>query len=152
MHLQNEESMAIEHGANSSLYKQMVNELISDLHSEIAWKRRLAAVELGHLGSGAQRAIPQLQVLLKDSQSEVRQAAALALARIGVFPSEMIGPLLEMLQSGSDRDKYLAAKVLGRIGPVAKDAIPLLQQELQTGQEDVRRAVSDALIKIERGG
>ena len=99
MHLHNEEVMAIDHGPGSALYRQMVNELISDLQSEIDWKRRLAAVELGHLGSGAQQAIPQLKSLLKDSQQGVREAAALALARIGVFSSEMIDPLLEMLPS-----------------------------------------------------
>jgi HEAT repeat protein len=151
MHLHNEESMAIEHGADSSLYQQMVSELIEDLHSEIAWKRRLAAVELGHLGGGAQRAVPELRTLLKDAQPEVRAAATLALARIGYFSGEMIDPLREMLRGDDDQDKYLAAKVLGQIGPAARDTAPLLRQELQTPQADVKRAVSEALEKIETG-
>lgn len=152
MHLRNEEAMAIEHGADSTLYKQMVNELITGLQSGIDWKRRLAAVELGHLGSGATDAIPSLEPLLHDEQPEVRKAAALALARIGKSSGEMVGPLLELLQGPSDHDKFLAAKALGRIGPAARDAIPLLQQELQTGQTDVKRAASEALQKIEQGG
>lgn len=151
MHLHNEEVMAIDHGPDSALYKQMVNELINDLHSETEWKRRLAAVELGHLGSGAQQASPALRGLLQDSQPEVRKAATLALARIGVFSSEMISPLLEILQGDNDHDKYLAAKVLGRIGAEAKAAVPLLEQEQQTGQEDVKRAAAEALEQIERG-
>ncbi len=150
MHLRNEEAMAIEHGADSALYKQMVHELINGLQSEIDWKRRLAAVELGHLGSGAADAIPSLESLLHDGQPDVRQAAVLALARIGKYSGEMVGPLLELLQGPNDHDKFLAAKVLGRIGPAAREAIPLLQKERQEGQEDVKRAVSEALEKIEQ--
>jgi HEAT repeat protein len=151
MHLRNEEVMAIEHGADSPLYKQMVNELISDLQSEITWKRRLAAVELGHLGSGAHRAIPQLQRLLDDETAEVRKAAALALARIGNFSGDMVAPLIELFQEPNDHYKYLAAKALGQIGPAAKEAIPVLEMALQAGQQDVNKAVIEALEKISRG-
>lgn len=150
LHLHNEEVMAIDHGPGSALYKQMLNELTNDLQSDIDWKRRLAAVELGHLGSGAKQAVPQLQTLLNDDQPDVRKAAALALARIGSFSPQMTGPLVEMLQGTSDQDKYLAAKVLGRIGPVAKEAVPLLRQEQKTGQEDVQRAASEALERIQQ--
>ena len=151
MHLRNEEVMAIEHGAGSALYKQMVTELINGLQSEIDWKRRLAAVELGHLGHGAKDAIPDLEPLLHDDEPDVRKAAVLALARIGEYSDEMVGTLLELLQGPNDHDKYLAAKVLGRIGPAAREAIPLLKKAQQAGQTDVKRAASEALEKIVQG-
>ena len=149
MHLDNEAEIALEHGVNSELYRQMVDELIGDLRSGTAWKRQLAAVELGHLGRGAIRAVPELKPLLHDKQKSVRTAGALALARIGSYTNEMVKPLMEILQGAEDHAKYLAVKALGRIGPEAKAAIPLLQRELRDGHAEVKAAARKALEKIQ---
>lgn len=151
MHLANEETMALEHGVDSPLYQQMVQELIDDLDSQTAWKRRIAAVELGHLGSGAADAIPALESLLGDEQQGVRTSAALALARMGSYTSNMVQPLLELLQEGNQHEKYLATKALGFIGPAAHAAIPVLQQ-LQTDHPEVAEAVLEALKRIQVNG
>jgi HEAT repeat protein len=148
MHLQNEEVMAIKHGADSDLYRQMVKELIHDLQSEIDWKRQLAAVELGHLGAGADRALPELEQTLQDKRSNVRQAAALALARLGRYSGAMVAPLLELLQGGNVHEQYLAARALGRIGRDAEPAVPALQEAMQSGQDEFKEAVADALKRI----
>lgn len=151
MRLHNEEVMAINHGVDSQLYKQMVDELIEDLHSNIDWKRHIAAVELGHLGAGAALAIPDLELLLGDEIQAIRAAAALALARIGSYSDTMVDPLLEVLQAANDHDKFLVVKALGLIGPDARLAIPLLQRELQTGHMEVKEAAREALQKIGSG-
>ena len=152
MHLENEMSMAVEHGAGSALYKQMLDELIDGLQSHIDWKRQIAALELGHLGAGATRAIPDLRRLLIDEHKEVRIAAALALARIGNYTPDMVQPLGELLQGPVNHDKYHAAKALGLIGPDANEAIPLLEQELPTGHQEVNMAIREALDRIDPKG
>ena len=148
MHLENEEAMALQQGDDSALYKQMVGELIDDLHSDIDWEKQLAAVELGHLGVGASKAIPDLELLLNNKKKGVRTAAALALARIGHYSVNMVAPLIELLQGPSDHEKYWAAKALGLIGPGARKAIPLLQHELKVGHADVKEAVRESLKRI----
>ena len=148
MHLANEEVMALDHGVDSPLYMQMVDELIDDLHSKTDWKRRIAAVELGHLGAGASRAIPDLERLLDDKRPGVRNSAALALARIGSYTGRMVAPLLALLQEGSQHERYLAIKALGLIGPAAQAAVPALQAQLQTDQPELDEAVREALERI----
>jgi HEAT repeat protein len=152
MHLANEEVIALEHGVDSPLYKQMVDELIDDLHSKTDWKRRIAAVELGHLGAGANRAISDLEHLLSDAQPGVRTSAALALARIGSYTGRMVEPLSVLLQEGSQHERYLAVKALGLIGPAAQKAVPALQAQLQTDQPELVAAVREALERITATG
>lgn len=148
IHLENEEAMALKHGKDSMLFKDLVNELIKDLQSQVDWKRQLAAVKLGYLGAGAKPAIPHLEQALHDEQRIVRTTAALALTRIGQHSAEMVDPLLELLQEPNDHQKYLAVKALTLIGPAAAKAIPVLQQELQTGHKEVKEAIEEALVKI----
>ena len=152
MHLENEMSMAVEHGTDSALFRQMLDELIDDLHSQLDWKRQIAALELGHLGPSAAPAIPHLRRLLADERQRVRMAAALALARIGNYTADMVQALMELLQGSNNHEKYRAAKALGLIGPDANQAIPLLEQELQTGYVEVKMAVREALERIDRAG
>lgn len=150
LHLSNEESLAIEHGADSDLFKQMVDELISDLHSHITWLRKIAAVELGHLGADAEKAIPDLEHLLNDEQKDIRTEAAFALAKIGSHSPNTVNALIELLQQPNDHEKYLAVKALGLIGPDAKKAIPLLQKELHSGHTKVKAVAREALAKINK--
>lgn len=148
IHLANEETMALEHGDNSELFKKMVGELIDDLHSDISWEKQLAAVELGHLGKGASSAIPDLELLLQNENKSVRSAAVLAMARIGHYSASMVSPLIELLQNPNDHEKYLATRALGNIGPDARASIPLLQHELQFGHPEVKEVAGKALRKI----
>jgi len=147
-HLRNEETLALKHGVNSALYIQMVDELIEDTRSVEPWERRIAAVELGRLGTGAARAVPALEDLLGDDVMEVRSEAAIALARAGSHSEKAVPPLIEVLQHGSDHDKYLAVQSLGMVGAGARDAVPYLARELTEGHADVRRAAQTALEKI----
>lgn len=147
-HLRNEEALALKHGVNSALYNQMVDELIEDTRSMEPWERRIAAVELGHLGAGAVRAVPSLESLLDDDVMHVRSEAAIALAKVGSHSAKAVPPLIEVLEYGSDHDKYLAVQSLGLIGEGAHDAIPYLAQELTESHVDVRRAAQAALEKI----
>lgn len=150
LHLSNEESLAIRQGADSDIFKQMVDELIGDSHSHITWMRIIAAVELGHLGTDAAKAIPDLEQLLNGEQKDVRTEAAFALAKMGSRSPTTVNALIELLQQPNDHEKYLAAKALGLIGPDAKKAIPLLQKELQNGHTKVKKAITEALEKIIR--
>ncbi len=151
LHLSNEESLAVKHGADSDLFKQMVDELISDLHSHIPWMRKIAAAELGHLGTGAEKAIPDLEYLLNDEQKDVRTEAALALAKIGSHSPNVVKALMELLQQPNEHEKYLAVKAFGLIGPDAKTAIPLIQRELENGHTKVKEVARGALVKINKG-
>jgi len=81
-HLENEQMMAQRHGPGHPLYNQMVEELIADTMAPEDWKRKIAAKELGQLGSGASRAMPYLKELLRDETPAVRNEAAIALAKM----------------------------------------------------------------------
>jgi len=82
LHLDNEETIAANHDANSQQFSALLNELIEDTNSSQPWKRVIAAKELGKLGNEASTAVPTLQGLLDDDASEVRTAAARALNKI----------------------------------------------------------------------
>jgi len=148
LHLRNEETMALKHGMNSPLYKQMLDELIGDAMSEQHWERKVAAVELGHLGAGAARAIPVLEGLIDDEALDVRIEAAIALARIGSHSEKAVPVLIEVLQHHSDNKKYLAVLSLGIIGGGAGEAVPSLIHELKEGHADLRQAILTALENI----
>lgn len=147
-HLRNEEEIAMQHGVNTPLYEEMVDELIGDTRSHEVWERKIAAAELGHLGRGAARATQALEKLLDDDSQVVRAEAAIALARIGSHTEKTVSALIELLQGGSDHRKYLAAKALGMVGAGAQAAVPALGHELQEGHADVRQAARLSLEKI----
>lgn len=87
-HLQNQEHMALRHGPGHPLYEEMVDDLISDTKSSEQWKRKIAAKDLGQLGNGASRAVPNLKQLLEDEALDVRTEAAIALAKISSVKSD----------------------------------------------------------------
>ena len=148
LHLASEERMALSHGPGSELYESMVDELVAETKSARHWEKRISAIELGHLGPGAARAIPELETLLQDKEQGVRTEAAIALARIGSHSPEAVKALIEAMKHSSDHEKHLAAQSLGIIGTDAKDAVPELIEQLQEGHVDVRVAAYAALEKI----
>lgn len=148
LHLSSEEKMALSHGAGSRLYEQMVDELIGETGSSQHWERRIAAIELGHLGPGAARAVPALEKLLQDPEMDVRAAAAIALVRVGSHSVRIVQALIGVMGGNSDHEKYLAATALGMLGQDAREAVPALIRELEEGHEEVRQAARTALERI----
>jgi len=147
-HLRNEETMALESGMNSPLYNQMVDELIGNARSKKHWERKVAAVELGHLGSGATKAVPALEALLDDGIMDVRTEAGLALARVDSHSEKAVPVLIDVLLHQSNHKKYLAVQSLGKIGKGASEAVPTLIHELKNGHADLRHAILTALESI----
>lgn len=147
-HLKNEVKLAMEHGADSQIYQEMVDELIEDANAPEHWERKSAAMELGHLKVGVERAVPVLKELLKDDVQGVRTEAAIALARIGNHSQEAVDALIEVLSHHNNHDKMIAIKSLGMIGADAAAAIPALAHELRNGHPEMKGAVEEALRKI----
>src|SRR5579863_1599339 len=73
---------------------ERVAKLITELKSEDAEDRQVAAWELGKLGRAARRAEPDLARAFRDPEKRVRGSAAEAFLRIGGEP-RIVRPLLE---------------------------------------------------------
>ncbi|MBX7105719.1 MAG: HEAT repeat domain-containing protein, partial [Gemmataceae bacterium] len=72
-----------------------------------------------------------------------------ALGRIGAGPAA--GPLQARLRDAVADVRQAAAEALGRLGRAAVPAVPLLLELQGDKAEAVRRAATDALVKIVTG-
>lgn len=81
MHLDHERQIA-QHIYDPKLTQERLDELTDDADSMFMWKRRIAAIELGKLGTKAQSALPVLEKLLQDKDAKVRAVAKEAVDKI----------------------------------------------------------------------
>ena len=101
--------------------------LIRELADSDYEVRRVAAQDLGYIGSAATDAVPALvETLRTDANGSVRQAAAGALAEIGASAPEVVPALAEALGVGWGGLSIAAAEALGAFGSEARDAVPAL--------------------------
>ncbi|MHB8974124.1 MAG: HEAT repeat domain-containing protein [Pirellulaceae bacterium] len=128
--------------------KSVIPQIIAALGSPTTPKMDLAIL-LAQMGKDAAPAIPQLVVLLDDSNGMTRQRAAYALSEIGGADLQpaVLG-LTRMLTAKEDYVREMAATTLGKAGSTAKPAIRSLIERLQDENEHVRAATATALGKI----
>jgi len=84
---------------------------------------------LGPLGRSA---LPDLLLLLDDSDDLIRNSAISALGFLGPSARQAVPALIEELQIGS----LTALESLGNIGPVAVEAVPIMISELERVDRD----------------
>jgi HEAT repeat protein len=133
-----------------------------DLDVEIA-----AANTLERYGPAATAAIVPLGLRASNGDSDIRIAAMKALEAIGTDAAPALPSVALNLvpktraereqASGPDagplppaRARIAAAETLGRFGKLATQAIPVLRQTINDTDSDVRRAASEAILKITR--
>ena len=130
-------------------YQPVIPELIDDLKQREPRLKRIAANELGCLGSAAKSAAPGLAELLADtSDYQNREAAAVALQKLGADARPAVPALIEALKDTGGVVAYDATKALGAIGPGAKDAVPALIAALKDERILIRTGAAEALGNI----
>jgi HEAT repeat protein len=93
--------------------------LIKALESSSARKRIQAIDSLGVLGPLAKEAVPNLLMMLKDQNEDVRAAAAKALGQIGIATEEVVNELLTLMRRAETyEDSQHAAFILSHLGPL----------------------------------
>ncbi len=107
-----------------------------------------AAYTLGNIGAETKTAVPQLIVLLKDSDVDVRVSAAYALRNIGAEAKTALPQLVSLLKDSNANVRRSAASALGSIGAKAKTALPQLVSLLKDSNANVRSSVASALGSI----
>ncbi len=126
-----------------------------------------AANALERFGPAAREAVPALAWRARDGDGDIRIAAMRALEAIGTdaapaLPSIALnlvpksreeldrqpGPRTDPLPPA--RVRVAAADTLGRFGGLAEQAVPVLQRSLSDYDADVRRAASEAILKVTR--
>lgn len=123
-----------------------IQKKIKQLKSDSDVARELAADALGNEGSAAKAAVPALVAALDDKCPSVRWSASAALLKIG--DRSAVPGFIEALQRGKDKEtRVRAAEALGRIGD--KTAVPALREALTYKGTYVRKAVREALKKLE---
>ncbi len=125
--------------ASRQKYLDIVKKTLLDGNPE---NRLLAADSLGHMGSSAEVAIPDLIMILDDEHDDVRQHAEKALAQIG---GASIPALLNKLNHRDTIIRCSAADALGFMGPRAEAAVPALAVLLSGPDYEVSRHAANAL-------
>ena len=110
--------------------------------------RRRSAVAIGAMSVRADIAIDTLaEMVVFDESPAVRDAAAIAMAQVGL-PS--IRPLTNLLADRDPEVAWRAAHALGTIGRRARSSVGSLRKLVTHQSADVRLAVIEAMIRIER--
>ncbi|AMV28085.1 ECF RNA polymerase sigma factor SigW [Gemmata sp. SH-PL17] len=130
--------------------KKAVPGLLKKLQSDDRYKREEAARQFGELGADAAEAVPALiEVLKRDPINTVRYEAAAALGNIGPGALAAVPDLIRALEKdtggGVQRE---AATALGLLGDRA--ALPVLKVALDHQDNDVKRAATEAIKRLER--
>lgn len=130
---------------------QDVELLLQQLLSRDAATRLRAVKALGDLGPGAKAAAPALLAVLGDTDADVRRGAitALRLVQPGTKPPEALVKAIAVDLKDPDANlRLLAVRTLGRIGPAAAGAAADLEVLRTDPDADVRRAATDALLRV----
>lgn len=121
----------------------------SDVPTLIKWLRKrdpvervYAATALATLGDAAEAALPELALLVKDSNAEVATAAVRALRQIG---PATIPVLIEALEHPGKTVRREAVWTLKMFGSQACEAVPALTRALEDPDLRVRLAATHAL-------
>ncbi|HTD66461.1 MAG TPA: HEAT repeat domain-containing protein [Candidatus Limnocylindria bacterium] len=122
--------------------------LLADLAGTNDGRAHLSARVIGHLGSAAKNALPQLTVLLEHDSGLIRVQAARAIWQLDRRTNVVLPLLLRELNGSSSNVRRFAAEGLGDMGSVAAEAAPMLKALESDARSDVRRAAADALGKI----
>jgi HEAT repeat protein len=113
------------------------------------WKgddRFLAAYALGEMGPAAQTALPQLELLRKDSDLFVRSAAEAAFVKIS---GDGLDAILEPLKDPSNwTNWYFGAHATEFLGTNGTQAIPFLIEALQHTNPAVRETALESLSAL----
>ena len=121
---------------DASAENDRVGGLIAQLKSPDVKAQGAAAEALGQLGTSV---IPQLILLQKDPNIEVRQAAFEALQRVGNPTAAEVPQLIALLSDANETVQSNAIGQLGSIGEPAKAAIPQLIPLLQSPSAQIRK-------------
>lgn len=103
------------------------------LHNSDPQIRLQAITALGHFGSDAAEAVPDLvRILTEDGDEEARQQAALALAKLAPASAAAVPALARALEDDAvPLVRMDAAIALLRLGPLARAATPALIRAMQ---------------------
>jgi len=122
--------------------------LLSDRDVDVAVAAAVAVKRFGEKAAGAVETIGQA---LQTNEPDIRIALMEALEAIGLKALPVLPTAVGMLKDTNWRVRKTAAWLLGRFGPRAHDAAAeTLRSMLQDENPEVRRAVSDALLSVER--
>jgi HEAT repeat protein len=116
-----------------------------------------AADALGDFGPAAERAVPDLIQILKNSshdEAEVQVMSTVAGALARIAPGTPSGEEAIRILTGAldSRDWFIkqdAINHLGQLGPRAAGAIPRLRALTQDGMPEIRKVAEEALATIE---
>lgn len=111
------------------------------------------AMTLGHIGEGAESALPTLRDMLDSDDSRVRVAAAFAVCRITNNPDPGLSILLRALKSTEESQSWAAricAAALGQLGyaPFRDEAVAALRGATEHPDSAVRLAAIRSLASI----
>ena len=124
--------------------RNVVEQLIEALGSQLVSVRRNAPAALGNFGDAATPAVDRLVQLLGDDDVVVRVNSAVALWKIQQYP-QSVTILAQLARGGDPTGAFAAVEALGRIGTDSDAALPVLVQALGHRDADVRRAAARAL-------
>ena len=129
--------------------EQAIPELMSGLSDERADVRRIIMQSLRKIGG--EQTVPSLIQALADSNKDIRLAAVDALGQLDSIDAlysrlRIVPGMVKMLDDPDPLIRWAAAAALGKIGD--PDVIPFLTQALRKSQDFVRRAISDALLRL----
>ena len=123
-----------------------LKQLLTDLKTNEAVKKRKAVKQLTSMGTAAKAAAPSLIYLLeRDRDALVRRGAAEALGAVGGDAKSTI-PALAKAMNDSDLEVITVASV--SLSKYGKQAVPVLQEALADKDNQVRRHAAEALAKI----
>lgn len=133
-----------------------VEKLMSEMNSNSANDRSVAATTLGKLGSDAKPAVPTLMEALKTDKSlMVRRAAAKAIGMIGPEARSSASSLILTLKDEDNELRRAAATALGSIGADPQLAVPgllaLLKEQVDSrsiANSQILEAASESLAKF----
>jgi HEAT repeat protein len=113
-----------------------VDDCRKELRSPKAEERRVAAIELGRLGSKAEPALPELVQAMHDPDLLVAHEACNTLVRIGPNATPLVA---KKLRDESPWVRWQAMDVLLRLGPDAKAAVPALADRVAKAPKETLR-------------
>lgn len=125
--------------------------LLKQLKSRDTSVRLRSVKALASLKGGAKAAVPALTAALSDTDADVRRSSIAALKEItpANLPNAEIAKVYAAdLADPDDLIRLLAAKNLGRMGKAAASVSSALESAIADSDRDVRKAVVDAITKI----
>ena len=130
--------------------KSIVPTLIDELTDGEPADRLLALRCLARLGSAAQSARQQVEILTDDNDPATRLNALTALLRIGGDSRALVGPTTALLEAENATVRLGATRLLGDIGNAADSATPQLGLLISDSDTQVAAAAVDAIKRIEK--